>query len=887
MRIRRIRIHNFRKLRGCFVIDGLKDGLTVIAGDNEEGKSTILSAIQTVFFNRHRLTGEAANAMQPFGSAVRPEISVDFELNGESYALRKAYCQNPEAELTGPGGRASGEAVEERLQVLLRFEPPGKGAAKAEHRGTWGLFWVDQGTSFTCPRLGVSGRETFVSALESEVGQVLGGERGRALIAVIAQKNDAFFTTRTGRPKGPYKDSLDWVPALKVEVDAIRSRLREYDGKTDELGRVRARLRAYADDRSLEIAENKLRSAKEAQKTLASLQSALADAETNQKLALADLNGAQASWKSREDKITAIRITSDLERAYREGFEANEGALAIAKEQKRQLQSAFDTAKEHLSSMDGVLAACERALQRARAKQECDELQGHFSKASDAKSQFDALRSQAKKIRVDAGGIAELRGLEGAADKVILRLQSIATKLTFAPEGRRGVAVDGNAIPPDQPLLLTEQSRLTLEGFGGLIVTPGGEDLAPLRNDAARAKAQLDEAFNRLDVADVAAAEKLLNQRTQLLADARVHEAAINAHAAGGIEALRQKVTLKEAELAELSQGLSQGALDVDKAELHRDAARAKRDDTKATLDRAETVLKDAESLHLATRDEWLTAQADLGSAQRQLKLSQAALDDERGRISDADLQAALRERSDQHERAENVLAERRSAVDKSNPEEIRLRLQTSEQALTTTRSDIEKLTGQTRDLEVELRTLGQTGLGEQLQEKEGELARARDGAARIEREARATRLLLETLSSAERQAKETFLGPVRERITPYLRLLFPDAEVVLGEDDLGISHLRRDGIDEPFESLSVGTREQLAVLTRLAFAEFLRDKGRSAAVILDDALAYSDDARFERMQLVLRKAAEKLQVIVLTCRERDYHSLGVPIIRLVDCNRE
>jgi uncharacterized protein YhaN len=231
-----------------------------------------------------------------------------------------------------------------------------------------------------------------------------------------------------------------------------------------------------------------------------------------------------------------------------------------------------------------------------------------------------------------------------------------------------------------------------------------------------------------------------------------------------------------------------------------------------------------------------------------------------------------------------SIAAQRRADVDNANPEEVRLRLERAEQALETIRADIDKLSGQATVLETELRTLGQIGLGEQLEEKEGELIRARTAAVRLERSAAAVRLLLDTLTAAEREAKETFLGPVRERIKPYLRLLFPDAELVLADDDMAISHLRRGGIDEPFESLSIGTREQLAVLTRLAFADFLRDKGRPAAIILDDALAYSDDQRFDRMQLVLRKAAERLQVIILTCRERDYHALGAPIVRLSDC---
>src|SRR5690606_36957288 len=116
-----------------------------------------------------------------------------------------------------------------------------------------------------------------------------------------------------------------------------------------------------------------------------------------------------------------------------------------------------------------------------------------------------------------------------------------------------------------------------------------------------------------------------------------------------------------------------------------------------------------------------------------------------------------------------------------------------------------------------------------------------------------------------------------------YLRLLMPDAELLL-DSSLQLAGIRRNGIDEPFDGLSIGTREQLAVITRLAFADLLHEKGQPVAVVLDGALVYADDERFERMQLILRRAAQHYQVLILTCRERDYLNLGAPIIRLADC---
>ncbi len=110
MRIRRIEIENFKKLVGPVVIDNIGEGITVIAGDNEEGKSTILQALRSVLFDRHNLTGDAAEAMQPFGHRVRPEIALEFEIDGKTYRLAKGFCQRPSAELKTPTGIPRGVA---------------------------------------------------------------------------------------------------------------------------------------------------------------------------------------------------------------------------------------------------------------------------------------------------------------------------------------------------------------------------------------------------------------------------------------------------------------------------------------------------------------------------------------------------------------------------------------------------------------------------------------------------------------------------------------------------------------------------------------------------------------------------------------------------------
>src|SRR5690606_13647902 len=95
------------------------------------------------------------------------------------------------------------------------------------------------------------------------------------------------------------------------------------------------------------------------------------------------------------------------------------------------------------------------------------------------------------------------------------------------------------------------------------------------------------------------------------------------------------------------------------------------------------------------------------------------------------------------------------------------------------------------------------------------------------------------------------------------------------------ITAISRRSRPEPLERLSDGTREQIAILVRLALAELLADQGRPAVVVLGDALVFSDDQRIEQMFQILARAGQKLQILVLTCRERVFQGLPATRLRL------
>ena len=165
---------------------------------------------------------------------------------------------------------------------------------------------------------------------------------------------------------------------------------------------------------------------------------------------------------------------------------------------------------------------------------------------------------------------------------------------------------------------------------------------------------------------------------------------------------------------------------------------------------------------------------------------------------------------------------------------------------------------------------LGQVG-GQRVVEQAAQAKEALAALARREHELEVEyggwKLLLDTLAEAERE-DATHLGdalvkPVSERMAALTNGRYSEVGIGPQLDATGI----RLGEDErSFNDVSVGTREQIALLLRLAIAEAL-----GSFVILDDHLTQSDPLRMAWIRGLLEQAAQKIQVVVMTCHPDAY----------------
>jgi uncharacterized protein YhaN len=178
-------------------------------------------------------------------------------------------------------------------------------------------------------------------------------------------------------------------------------------------------------------------------------------------------------------------------------------------------------------------------------------------------------------------------------------------------------------------------------------------------------------------------------------------------------------------------------------------------------------------------------------------------------------------------------------------------------------------------DLSARIATRAEQDVEARRDEVAGELLALEDRLVRFEAEKSALTRLRDALETAREDARDAYFGPVQEELEPLLGILHEQAAIDWQSDTIMPGTLRRGGEIEAFETLSGGTQEQIAILTRLAFARLFARRGQHLPIILDDALVYSDDDRIVKMFTALNRVAADQQIIVFSCRQLVFASLG------------
>jgi hypothetical protein len=182
--------------------------------------------------------------------------------------------------------------------------------------------------------------------------------------------------------------------------------------------------------------------------------------------------------------------------------------------------------------------------------------------------------------------------------------------------------------------------------------------------------------------------------------------------------------------------------------------------------------------------------------------------------------------------------------------------------------------------LRAQLAVRGDEGLADRLGRAEAEWTQAAQAYDGVRRRAAAAAALHAALMAARDNCVQTYFGPIRAGIEKLGRAVFGSSFRVALDDRLQVTHRTLDGVTVPFRDLSLGAREQIVILQRLACALAVAPHG-GVPVWLDDALGQTDPERLRGMGQALRAAGERCQVVVLTCAPQRALWPGAHVVKI------
>ncbi|MBW2078890.1 MAG: AAA family ATPase [Deltaproteobacteria bacterium] len=226
----------------------LKQGMNVIVGPNESGKSTIYNAIENTLFTPSNLTpGKLRKQMDrfiPVGGGDTIEVTIHFKSQGSKYTLQRRWGASRSSSLTLPDGSVmtDDDAIQEVIRECLQVP---EGTCKTV------MMTYQTGLSRTVHDI-QEDRETLESLgdILRKTVMEMDGVSVDAFRAKIEGTYNSFFgrwDTSANYPEGnrgiedPWQKGAGTITHLFYEKETVRKALDDavvYDKNLDELNRI-------------------------------------------------------------------------------------------------------------------------------------------------------------------------------------------------------------------------------------------------------------------------------------------------------------------------------------------------------------------------------------------------------------------------------------------------------------------------------------------------------------------------------------------------------------------------------------------------------------------------------------------------------------------------
>ncbi len=888
MILRSLKVQGWRCLHDSVEVGPLTDGINVIHAPNATGKTTLFQALQHAMLDGHRVKSQGLELIRPWGRDLAPTVTVEFSHDGFEYQLTKRFLDNPLSELRRKeGGRfvrlADGDQADLQVRALLSKTAPGRGLAGSEHWGLAQVLWAPQG-NLALPSL--SGE--LVADIQRMLGAQMSGPESNPIERKIEERYLTYYT-----PKGKPRSGREGPKVASIEEQLSHAMLRQQEQRQrqedfeDLTRQVEDRQAVQAEaNRSAQGYERKLADKRPEAVEYARLQS---EATTRQEQA----NAAQAQHDALRRRLDAIKYSRKrLEKTRGEiaslkgDAELREREIAQRRQEVEKATTTLENVRRDRPKERQAREEAELARKYLDAKEKADRLQKRLAKLREL---FQALQSRkqerSKILAPDDKTLRAIRETLTDRDKARIRLEAalitvqVVARKDGALEVVEGEDLGTRALADGYSVEVKGSPQVVVElpGIARIRASGPAGSIKQLRAAVERYSNEVMELTREYGTAEIGILEKLSADAATADKEVADVETQVGSILSGeSLDTLEQEF---RKHLAIVSGVLTQRPLweasppDILKLQ---ESAEAVRQEFLDRVDPAERAWESAQKTLNAAHKAQADTAALIAGAEKSVRDLTETLNRLAGDAKDdADLERQL---GDFALKWDAAVAGLRDVQNKLRKFE------------TDPRTDIEKLEGLLRGeqarakkaladektAEGRLQTLAAQGTYSVLAEADEEVASLRVRLANEQLNMHAAGLLYEVFTQCRQEALAQVSGPVERTASDLLRRM---AGGRLGPIQLGEAfnpaHVLPEAMHEPvaIENASGGEREQIYLATRLALAEVLARRERQL-VVLDDVLTATDSGRLARVLTVLEEAAQRLQIVVLTCHPERYGAL-------------
>lgn len=889
------------------------NGVTVIYGPNEAGKSTMLKAFELLLSDTYvNSSSKHVKRFYPQDRDANPTVRADMTVGGYRLTIEKTYKSG--------GGNALLKIVEPNVETLTKRDAENRFqeilSAETDRTLVQALT-IHQGESLNS--FSARDVESLESVMSDREGDADGGTpvasfaannaHSAALFELIKQEYGRYWTdSGRAKSKSDYQKKSVALEEARQELkraETIYHEAQSFIDKLDQLEadkhRVLEQLPAARD--AVEKREKDVRDAEAVAGQLKRLEDKLRNAqqehaiaterwETRQRL-LAELS------EEREQLEKLAHTLAQAQQAYEEEVEKT----SVREQRKAALEATLDRAQV----LRDVVAAAQRRLDSATAwaedKETLDKLHTLDARKRELEKQLAANAATASAMKDFREALANLDAATQLRDSKVTNVHVTGPEESSISDdtGESYVlGTDGVSLPVSSKRVLTM-------GDYTVAMTPA-KDQADHEREVQRASrivAQISEKLG-IDDGDGEAAETKAVERQQCEAEVSELSIIINQKSAGrSVDSIRQGIeqhqTAFEQAHDEVVTSSSAVELDEQAAETNQEIAAAwsrvcTQSDAVAGVSSPQEAPKAL--LHVDSSETFAPyvreVQAVLEAAEKALRAENT------GEKSSTEFAQSFFSAQAMHESAKKTVAKKeetlaaaresqsddelKGSVDKAktcvDDAQAELGVARDEHQgvdLDRARDSYEAATTRAKNLEERLHTIdkdraaneayleGRSDAADRLAETTAAVRKAESDFNRVEAQAKAAKLLYDTVTGARAQLQARYEEPFKEALEKIARAVYGEGVSFQLDEDFSVQTRVLDGVDLAPEQLSGGALEQMLILARIAVATLVGG-GEAAPIFIDDALGFSDARRIEAMNSVLGRLGHDNQVIVLTC---------------------